>query len=172
LSKWLSRKILWTKYRIIFELKFFYLFTSSIVSCRNINCSHHGICLEGKCRCFHGYTNDDCSLLIHSQCDNRCSEHGQYVDYPKSMCICDNHWTGNDCSQVKCNIDCGLHGKCTIDNKNKCQCDEGWIGDNCQKKTCSKLCKQCDNNGNCVCPNGFTGRYCQIGLFIELSKEK
>jgi hypothetical protein len=88
------------------------------------------------------------------------------------MCICDNHWTGNDCSQVKCNIDCGLHGKCTIDNKNKCQCDEGWIGDNCQKKTCSKLCKQCDNNGNCVCPNGFTGRYCQIGLFIELSKEK
>ncbi|CAF0873274.1 unnamed protein product [Rotaria sordida] len=132
------------------------------ISCQNVNCSDHGICIEGKCRCFHGYTNDDCSLLIHSQCDNRCSEHGQYVDYPKSMCICDNNWTGEDCSQPKCNIDCGIHGKCSMNNKDKCQCDDGWIGENCMKKICSRLCKQCDNNGTCLCQNGYTGRYCQI----------
>ncbi|CAF4186911.1 unnamed protein product [Rotaria sp. Silwood2] len=136
------------------------------ISCQNVNCSNHGICIEGQCRCFHGYTNNDCSILIHSQCDNRCSEHGQYVDYPKSMCICDNNWTGEDCSQPKCNIDCGIHGQCSMNNKDKCQCDDGWTGENCTKKICSKLCKQCDNNGTCLCQNEYTGRYCQIGLCI------
>lgn len=76
--------------------------TFALVSCRDTNCSHHGICLDGKCRCFHGYTNDDCSVLMNSQCDNRCSGHGTYVDYPKSMCICDPNWTGDDCSQSMC----------------------------------------------------------------------
>ncbi|CAM4869415.1 unnamed protein product [Rotaria socialis] len=132
------------------------------VSCQNVNCSDHGICLEGKCRCFHGYTNDDCSLLIHSQCDNRCSEHGQYVDYPKPMCICDNNWTGDDCAELKCKIDCGMHGKCSTNDKNKCQCDDGWTGETCGKRICSELCKQCDDNGTCLCPNGYAGRYCQI----------
>jgi len=81
----------------------FFDFFCFIVTCQNVNCSNHGICIEGKCRCFHGYTNDDCSLLIHSQCDNRCSGHGQYVDYPKSMCICDKNWIGENCSQCKKN---------------------------------------------------------------------
>ncbi|UJR35679.1 hypothetical protein I4U23_028429 [Adineta vaga] len=132
------------------------------ISCTNVNCSNHGICIEGKCRCFHGYTNDDCSLVIQTQCDNQCSGHGQYVDYPKSMCICDENWTGDNCSQPKCNIDCGLHGKCLINDRNRCECDEGWIGKNCMKKTCSKLCQQCNDDGSCRCQNGFLGRYCQI----------
>ncbi|CAF4023410.1 unnamed protein product, partial [Adineta steineri] len=132
------------------------------ISCQNTNCSNHGICIEGKCRCFHGYTDDDCSVLIQLQCDNQCSGHGRYIDYPKSMCICDNNWTGENCSQLKCNIDCGIHGKCTNDNKDQCQCDKGWTGENCMKKICSHLCKNCDDNGICLCENGFSGRYCQI----------
>ena len=72
-----------------------------LVACQDFNCSHHGICVEGKCRCFHGYTNDDCSILVHSQCDNRCSGHGKYVDYPTSMCICENDWAGSNCSERK-----------------------------------------------------------------------
>ena len=71
------------------------------VACRDANCSHHGVCLHGKCQCFHGYTNDDCSVLVQSECDNRCSGHGQYVNYPKSMCICEANWTGADCSESK-----------------------------------------------------------------------
>ncbi|CAF1592934.1 unnamed protein product, partial [Adineta ricciae] len=132
------------------------------ISCGNANCSNHGMCIEGKCRCFHGYTNDDCSSVTQTQCDNQCSGHGQYVDYPKSMCLCDENWTGENCSQPKCKIDCGEHGKCLVNNRDRCECEEGWTGTTCTKKTCSKFCQQCNDDGSCRCENGFLGRYCQI----------
>ena len=164
LSNGLSGQILWTTYenRDAKDKKKSKIDLLFLVSCRDVNCSGHGLCIEGKCRCFHGYTADDCSILIQSQCDQRCSGHGQYIDYPQSMCICEKDWSGTDCSQRRCSLDCGSHGKCSNASQPICQCDDGWSGKTCTTKLCPKFCQECNSDGQCICSNGYTGRYCQI----------
>lgn len=44
------------------------------------------------------------------------------------VCICDEGWTGMDCTERKCLPGCEQHGHC---NNGTCMCMKGWNGENC-----------------------------------------
>lgn len=44
------------------------------------------------------------------------------------VCICDEGWTGMDCTERKCLPGCEQHGHC---NNGTCICSKGWNGENC-----------------------------------------
>lgn len=72
------------------------------------NCNGHGICKDGKCVCFDGWTSYDCSISL---CINFCSNHGKCVG---GKCICDAGYAGEDCSVMPCPNDCSNHGRCIV----------------------------------------------------------
>jgi hypothetical protein len=118
------------------------------------------------CICHVGYRSADCSEKVNDICSqNTCSSHGQLDQL--GQCICENGWTGVDCSVQKCSLDCGLNGNC---ENNVCVCKSGYSGPQCQDKQCSVHCNlhgQCLNNGTCICSKGYNGRHCTIGKFFN-----
>lgn len=81
--------------------------------CPDPSCSGHGACVAGKCYCKAGWQGERCNQVDQRvyQCLPGCSEHGTY-DLESAACICEEHWTGIDCSQPSCGLDCGPHGTC------------------------------------------------------------
>jgi len=81
--------------------------------CSDPNCSGHGACVSGKCYCKAGWQGERCNQVDQQvyQCLPGCSDHGTY-DLETAACVCEEHWTGVDCSQPSCGLDCGLHGSC------------------------------------------------------------
>lgn len=81
--------------------------------CSDPNCSGHGACVSGKCYCKAGWQGERCNQVDQQvyQCLPGCSDHGTY-DLESAACICEEHWTGVDCSQPSCGLDCGPHGSC------------------------------------------------------------
>ena len=64
----------------------------------------HGQCSNSKCSCSAEYTGADCSLPSAS---STCSRHGHIVRggssgsaFPFDYCVCDDGWTGSDCSST------------------------------------------------------------------------
>ncbi len=64
----------------------------------------HGECSNSKCICAAEYTGVDCSLPSAS---SKCSRHGHIVRgdssgsaFPFDYCVCDDGWTGSDCSSA------------------------------------------------------------------------
>ncbi|XP_075213771.1 teneurin-a transmembrane protein [Lycorma delicatula] len=134
----------------------------NIVDCPEPQCSGHGACVEGKCYCKAGWQGVNCSLLDQQvyQCLPSCSEHGNY-DLETGSCICDDFWTGPDCSQAVCSLDCGPNGRC---DQGQCVCKPGWSGERCDLLPCDARCSehgQC-KNGTCVCSQGWNGRHCTL----------
>ncbi|KAL7643035.1 UNVERIFIED_CONTAM: hypothetical protein RMT77_006324 [Armadillidium vulgare] len=131
------------------------------VNCIDPVCGNHGWCIEGICICQAGWRGKNCSEIDEKvfTCLPDCSGNGQY-DLQTSSCICDDYWSGSDCSIAKCSLDC-FHGEC--DGK-VCICEEGWIGTRCEEKGCDLRCSlhgQC-HNGSCICMQGWNGRHCTI----------
>ncbi|XP_011500847.1 PREDICTED: teneurin-a isoform X2 [Ceratosolen solmsi marchali] len=130
--------------------------------CSDPNCGGHGACVEGKCYCKAGWQGERCDQVDQQvyQCLPGCSEHGSY-DLEAAACICEEHWTGIDCSQPSCGLDCGLHGTC---EKGRCKCQDNWTGTKCDQKPCDPRCAehgQC-KNGTCVCSQGWNGKHCTL----------
>ncbi|XP_008203483.1 teneurin-a isoform X4 [Nasonia vitripennis] len=130
--------------------------------CADPNCGGHGACVAGKCYCKAGWQGERCDQVDQQvyKCLPGCSDHGTY-DLETASCVCEEHWTGVDCSQPSCGLDCGLHGTC---EKGRCKCQDNWTGTKCDQKPCDPRCAehgQC-RNGTCVCSQGWNGKHCTL----------
>ncbi|XP_036930218.1 N-acetylglucosamine-1-phosphodiester alpha-N-acetylglucosaminidase-like [Acanthopagrus latus] len=112
--------------------------------CQPANCSGHGDCVDGRCRCQDGWQGAACDALV---CQPpACGPHGVCT---AGGCVCDAGWRGKNCSQV---------------------CTPGFYGDGCNQ-TCSCVNGgSCDPvHGRCTCPSGFHGNTCEqvcpVGFF-------
>ncbi|KAK0097058.1 hypothetical protein PV326_003446 [Microctonus aethiopoides] len=130
--------------------------------CHDPTCGGHGACVAGKCYCKAGWQGTRCDQVDQRvyQCLPGCSDHGSY-DLETATCICEEHWTGVDCSQPSCGLECGPHGSC---EQGRCKCHDGWTDTKCDQKPCDPRCAangQC-KNGTCVCSQGWNGRHCTL----------
>lgn len=133
------------------------------VDCIDPDCSGHGVCLNGQCLCKKGWKSIDCSEPDQEalRCLPDCSNHGHF-DIDKQRCVCDDPWSGPDCSQERCGLDCGERGRC---REGRCECLDGWTGPKCDQKLCDSRCSehgQC-RNGTCACLTGWNGKHCTLG---------
>ncbi|XP_041650229.1 N-acetylglucosamine-1-phosphodiester alpha-N-acetylglucosaminidase-like [Cheilinus undulatus] len=81
--------------------------------CQPENCSGHGECVNGCCRCQEGWKGDACDSLVCQQAD--CEPHGVCTD---GGCVCDAGWTGKNCSEA---CPPGFYGPSCSE---RCQCDD------------------------------------------------
>eukprot|EP00029_Vermamoeba_vermiformis_P010852 TRINITY_DN5814_c0_g1_i2.p1 TRINITY_DN5814_c0_g1~~TRINITY_DN5814_c0_g1_i2.p1 ORF type:complete len:637 (-),score=69.75 TRINITY_DN5814_c0_g1_i2:256-2166(-) len=100
------------------------------------------------------------------QCPNGCSSRGVCIH---GACLCDQGWTGIDCSShsmnpnTTCPNNCNGNGWC---NNGMCQCYSGWTGYDCSVNNNTSTCpNDCNgrgwcNNGTCQCNWPWTGYDC------------
>ncbi|NXL93347.1 NAGPA acetylglucosaminidase, partial [Alectura lathami] len=94
-------------------------------ACEPADCSGHGDCVQGHCRCAGGFwSGPACNLL---DCGpSNCSLHGTCT---ASGCLCDAGWVGSNCSEA---------------------CPMGWYGPNCQEPCmCEHSCPCNPETGSC-----------------------
>eukprot|EP00066_Takifugu_rubripes_P027902 XP_011617168.1 PREDICTED: N-acetylglucosamine-1-phosphodiester alpha-N-acetylglucosaminidase [Takifugu rubripes] len=112
--------------------------------CQPENCSGHGDCVDGLCRCHQGWQGAACASL---RCQPpHCGPHGVCS---ASGCVCDAGWRGDNCSQ---------------------ECLVGFYGDGCRQSCVCVNGGSCDAvHGRCDCPPGFYGdaceQVCPLGFF-------
>ncbi|KAM9851820.1 N-acetylglucosamine-1-phosphodiester alpha-N-acetylglucosaminidase [Aulostomus maculatus] len=112
--------------------------------CQPANCSGHGDCVDGRCRCQEGWQGAACDALV---CQPpACGAHG--VCTPRG-CACDAGWRGKTCNQ---------------------ECPPGFYGDGCNQTCACVNDGSCDHvYGRCSCPPGFHGNTCEqvcpLGFF-------
>ena len=132
------------------------------------DCSGHGYCFEGSCRCAAGWEGDDCATASVA-CPHGCYGRGRCLAFalpgingvPYS-CACDEGWGGLECEadlRRGCAGDppCSGRGTCY---RGRCGCDEGYAGIACQKRVCDNGCSgrgKCTVDG-CLCDNGCTDK--------------
>uniref|UniRef100_UPI00358EB5C8 tenascin-like n=1 Tax=Myxine glutinosa TaxID=7769 RepID=UPI00358EB5C8 len=87
-----------------------------------------------------------------------CNGHGNF-SMGTCDCVCEEGWTGPNCSQPFCLDNCNDHGHC-VDGQ--CVCFESYSGAACSTENCINNCNdhaQCEQ-GICVCSEGFHGESC------------
>ena len=140
----------------------------------------------GACQCDAYWSGDDCGTYVytgkcHELCDGECfgpsaTDCVQCVPHSvrdfNGTCICEDYWTGDDCSvrlylgtcSPKCNQIYGCTGpeaqdcvRC-VDNASRdayghCTCDDGWINENCNfySNSCHPKCNGCTGPDACDC---------------------
>ncbi|NWR79157.1 NAGPA acetylglucosaminidase, partial [Centropus unirufus] len=94
-------------------------------ACTPADCSGHGDCVGGECRCTGGFwSGPACDILDCSP--SNCSGQGVCTS---SGCLCDAGWMGNNCSE---------------------ECPMGWYGPDCQNQcTCEHMCPCNRRTGSC-----------------------
>uniref|UniRef100_A0A3B4ZNQ4 N-acetylglucosamine-1-phosphodiester alpha-N-acetylglucosaminidase n=1 Tax=Stegastes partitus TaxID=144197 RepID=A0A3B4ZNQ4_9TELE len=90
--------------------------------CQPANCSGHGDCVDGHCRCQEGWQGVACDSSV---CQT-CGPHGLCL---ANGCVCDAGWRGKNCSQA---------------------CSPGFFGPACaQECHCDNLCPCDPQTGSC-----------------------
>ena len=97
------------------------------------NCSGHGHCHEATatCTCLDGWLGTDCSMEpigAAASCPNNCSMHGWCV---RGSCLCDELYTGHDCSTLSTGCPNGCSGFGFCDKGRRCVCDALHTGRDC-----------------------------------------
>ncbi|XP_065539742.1 N-acetylglucosamine-1-phosphodiester alpha-N-acetylglucosaminidase isoform X1 [Lathamus discolor] len=106
-------------------------------SCEPTDCSGHGTCVQGQCRCAGAFWRGSACDILDCGPSN-CSLHGVCTD---SGCLCDAGWIGSNCSEA---------------------CAPGFYG-----AACAQVCRcqnsgSCDPvHGACSCPAGYHGTSCE-----------
>lgn len=119
--------------------------------CQPANCSGHGDCVDGSCRCQEGWRGDACDSLV---CQPpACGVHGVCT---ANGCVCDAGWRGQNCSR---------------------ECLPGFYGDGCNQTCACVNGGSCNHvHGLCTCPPGFHGNTCEqvcpLGFFGVSCAEK
>nr|CCC47174.1 putative subtilisin-like serine peptidase, fragment [Trypanosoma vivax Y486] len=129
-----------------------------VQECAN-NCSQHGKCVGGVCKCATGYHFVDCSL-----CDEEvvCNGHG-YCTTDNTTCTCDNdNFADSSCSKCKP----GWYGSsCTSD----CKCSGRG---KCNTRSGECMCQQDKRIGGGGCFTGPNCEYCCPGFYGKLCNER
>lgn len=89
-----------------------------------------------------------------------CGGHGSF-SFDLCGCICEEGWTGKNCSEPRCLDDCSGQGVCV---EGECVCDRDFGGDNCSEPRCPSDCSGhgvCID-GECACEETFTGEDCML----------
>ncbi|XP_075292893.1 N-acetylglucosamine-1-phosphodiester alpha-N-acetylglucosaminidase [Opisthocomus hoazin] len=106
-------------------------------ACEPVDCSGHGDCVEGECRCAGDFWRGPACDILDCGPAN-CSLHGVCT---ASGCLCDPGWTGSNCSKA---------------------CASGFYGDACTQKCQCRNGGWCDPvHGACSCPPGYYGTGCE-----------
>ncbi|XP_029930439.1 tenascin-R isoform X3 [Myripristis murdjan] len=94
-----------------------------------------------------------------------CSGHGSF-SFDLCGCICEDGWTGKNCSEPRCPDDCSGQGVCV---EGECVCDRDFGGDNCSEPRCPSDCsgRGLCIDGECVCEESFTGEDCMVGRCLN-----
>eukprot|EP00435_Cladocopium_sp_Y103_P004701 s3148_g1.t1 len=145
------------------------------------DCSGHGMCSMGQCRCEKGYTGEACDVV---QCKDDCNGRGTCRE---GQCACDFAFYGGACEFHRCKDDCSDHGYC---DSGKCVCSAGYHGDSCADPvppkedlpvldslpeqsiappSCPEDCNhrgRCELDGTCTCGTNYTGLAWQCICFF------
>lgn len=137
------------------------------------NCSSHGMCSMGQCRCEKGYAGEACDVV---QCKDDCNGRGTCRE---GHCACEDAFYGQACEFHRCKDDCSDHGHC---DSGKCVCSAGYHGDSCADPvpakedlpvlesqsiappSCPEDCNhrgRCELDGTCTCATNYTGLACE-----------
>ncbi|XP_031150188.1 tenascin-R isoform X6 [Sander lucioperca] len=94
-----------------------------------------------------------------------CSGHGSF-SFDLCGCICEEGWSGKNCSEPRCPDDCSGQGVCV---EGECVCDRDFGGDNCSEPRCPSDCsgRGLCIDGECVCEESFTGEDCMVGRCLN-----
>uniref|UniRef100_A0A8C6NZS1 Tenascin R n=1 Tax=Nothobranchius furzeri TaxID=105023 RepID=A0A8C6NZS1_NOTFU len=94
-----------------------------------------------------------------------CSGHGSF-SFDLCGCVCEDGWTGKNCSETRCPSDCSGQGVCI---EGECVCDRDFGGDNCSEPRCPSDCsgRGLCIDGECVCEESFTGEDCMVGRCLN-----
>ncbi|XP_073710432.1 teneurin-3 isoform X5 [Misgurnus anguillicaudatus] len=131
------------------------------------DCSSHGVCVGGVCRCADGWSGTGCEQEV---C--QCGEHGVCR---KGKCECHQGWTGENCniahfldSKIKdsCPGLCNNNGRCILDQNGwHCLCQSGWRGVGCDVAMETLCSDGKDNEGDglvdCMDPDCCIHSSCQ-----------
>ncbi|XP_066294310.1 tenascin-X-like isoform X3 [Branchiostoma lanceolatum] len=88
-------------------------------------------------------------------CDPAC----KYGKCENGRCVCDEGFTGDDCSERACPDNCKDRGDCV---NGVCVCKPGFTGADCSQRACVPDCGDRGRcvNGVCQCEPGFEGPTC------------
>ncbi|XP_023654438.1 tenascin-R isoform X1 [Paramormyrops kingsleyae] len=94
-----------------------------------------------------------------------CSGHGRF-SLDVCGCVCEDGWTGRNCSEARCPGDCSGQGMCV---EGECVCDSDFTGENCSEARCPSDCsgRGLCIDGECVCEEVYTGEDCSLGRCLN-----
>ncbi|XP_046708280.1 tenascin-R isoform X2 [Silurus meridionalis] len=96
---------------------------------------------------------------------HHCSGHGTF-SMDVCGCVCDEGWTGKNCSESQCLGNCSGQGVCV---EGMCVCDTDFSGENCSEPRCPGDCsgQGVCIAGECVCEEAYSGDDCSLNRCLN-----